>query len=157
MTALLSFQDTNDAYHTPTPEPTPVPSPHAVPPPPPALNIPPPDAGSRTLSDLPTSPAPALPPRPPPKTGVERIAELHMIRSLQGEGEVNEVEVGDEGTVDDYAQYAEGLLKDDAMLFVTLTSSSAAQVPKVLQVVEQTKRLRRISGTFVSCINRPRS
>ncbi|KAJ3479158.1 hypothetical protein NLI96_g9249 [Meripilus lineatus] len=146
LTALLSFQDTNDAYHTPTPEPTPVPSPHAVPPPPPALNIPPPDAGSRTLSDLPTSPAPALPPRPPPKTGVERIAELHMIRSLQGEGEVNEVEVGDEGTVDDYAQYAEGLLKDDAMLFVTLTSSSAAQVPKVLQVVEQTKRLRRISG-----------
>ena len=87
-----------------------------------------------------------------------------MIRSLQGEGEANEVEVGDEASVEDYAQYAEGLLKDDAMLFITLTSASAAQVPKVLQVVEQTKRLRHISGTFSilisllssyrTCINR---
>ena len=137
LTALLTFQDTNDAYHTPEP----------TPPPPPNVVIPsadPPAVSSPT--DLPSTPAPALPPRPPPKTGVERIAELHMIRSLQGEGEANEVEVGDEGNVDDYARYAEGLLKDDAMLFITLTSASATQVPKVLQVVEQTKRLRHISG-----------
>lgn len=78
--------------------------------------------------------------------GIERIAELHMMRTLQGEGEANEVEVGVEGTINDYAQYAEQLLKDDAMLFVTLRSFSAQQVPKVLAVVEQTKRLRHKSG-----------
>lgn len=134
LTALLTFQDTNDAYHTPEP----------TPPPPPNVVIP--SADPSAVSSPTDAPAPALPPRPPPKTGVERIAELHMIRSLQGEGEANEVEVGDEGNVDDYARYAEGLLKDDAMLFITLTSASATQVPKVLQVVEQTKRLRHISG-----------
>ncbi|OBZ65250.1 hypothetical protein A0H81_14774 [Grifola frondosa] len=93
-----------------------------------------------------STPAPALPPKPAPRTGVERIAEMHMVRAAQGEGEANEVEVGEEGDVLEYAQYAEGLLKDEAMLFVTLRSASAAEVPKVLRVVEEAKRLRHKSG-----------
>jgi len=47
-----------------------------------------------------------------------------------------------EGSVENYGEYAEGLLADDAMLFITIRSASPADVPKVLQVVEQVKRLR---------------
>ncbi|KAK7683402.1 hypothetical protein QCA50_013665 [Cerrena zonata] len=143
LTALLTFQDTNDAYHAPTPTPPTVTA--STKPTTPGLeaNVP------STSSNLPPQshgPPPMIPPKPAPKTGVERVAELHMIRTLQGVGEANEVEIGVEGGIDDYARYAEGLLKDEAMLFVTLRSASAAQVPKVLQVVEQTKRLRHKSG-----------
>ncbi|KAL4250494.1 hypothetical protein ABKN59_006971 [Abortiporus biennis] len=143
LTALLTFGDSNEALHTPEPTPVSTPSgstisstpsaPTSVPDTPPLLS-------------LPSGPAPMIPPKPAPKTGIERIAELHAIRTAQGEGEANEVEVSMEGTVDDYARYAEGLLKDDAMLFVTLKSASATQVPKVLAVVEQVKRIRHKAG-----------
>jgi len=46
-----------------------------------------------------------LPPKPPAKTGVDRVAELQAIRN-----EYNEVTVEDEGSVDDYAQYCSILL-----------------------------------------------
>lgn len=69
-----------------------------------------------------------------------------MLRTLQGEGEANEMEVGEEGAVEDHAQFAQRLLQDEAMLFITVRSSSAADVPKVLRVVEETKRLRYKSG-----------
>lgn len=36
------------------------------------------------------------------------------------------------------------------MLFVTLRSSAPDQVPKVLQVVEQTKRIRHKAGAYNS-------
>ena len=36
--------------------------------------------------------------------------------------------------------------QDEAMLFITVRSASAASVPKVLRVVEETKRLRYKSG-----------
>ncbi|CAL1715544.1 unnamed protein product [Somion occarium] len=143
LTALLTFQDTNEAYHTPTTTPPAVSS--STKPTTNTTDSPTPQA----LGNLPPQnhgPPPVVPPKPAPKTGVERIAELHMIRTLQGEGEANEVEIGMEGGVDDYAKYAEGLLKDEAMLFITLRSASAAQVPKVLRVVEETKRLRHKSG-----------
>lgn len=54
---------------------------------------------------------PPLPPKPAPKVGAERVAEAHIIRAAQGEGEANEVFVADEGTVEDYAKFAESLLK----------------------------------------------
>ncbi|TFK87031.1 hypothetical protein K466DRAFT_131270 [Polyporus arcularius HHB13444] len=124
LTALMTFQDANESYHTPregsTPAATPTPTPAAVP--------------------------PAVPPRPEPRQGVERIAEMHAIRTAHGDGEANEIEVWEECSIDDYAQYAERLLNDEAMLFITIRSSSAAQVPKVLRVVEETKRLRHKSG-----------
>ena len=49
--------------------------------------------------------APSPPPRPAPKTGVDRIAELHAMRH-----EPNEVMVNEEGSVENYGEYAEGLL-----------------------------------------------
>jgi hypothetical protein len=114
LTALLTFQDANEAYHTPT-----TPSPLA-----------PADSGpsrpgffsmSRRVSDsviannsvgntpLPTPPA--LPPRPMPKIGVEKIAETQAIRVARGEGEVNEIEVGEDASVEDYAHHMEGMLR----------------------------------------------
>jgi hypothetical protein len=107
--------------------------------------------------------APPLPPRPAPKTGVDRVAERHAISY-----EPNEVTVDGEGSVEDYGEYAEGLLavrstqcpqrpksltsilpQDDAMLFITVRSASPADVPKVLQVVEHVKRLRHKRGNYV--------
>lgn len=35
------------------------------------------------------------------------------------------------------------------MLFISIRSASAAQVPKVLQVVEETKRIRHKAGKFL--------
>ena len=40
--------------------------------------------------------------------------------------------------------------QDEAMLFITVRSASAASVPKVLRVVEETKRLRYKSGELAS-------
>lgn len=103
---------------------------------------------------------PSPPPRPAPKTGVNRIAEMHAMRY-----EPNEVTVNEEGTIEDYGEYAEGLLavrffffafccrrlstptpQDDAMLFITVRSASPADVQRVLQVVEQVRRLRHKRG-----------
>ncbi|KAI0628208.1 hypothetical protein C8Q77DRAFT_1068400 [Trametes polyzona] len=150
LTALLTFQDLNETYHSPRTD---------------SLPSTPPSETTTTLAAmpspgltgrlglsrqpsqiLPTGPPPAVPPKPAPRTGVDRVAEMHAVRTAQGEGDANEVEVGEECTIEDYAQYAERLLNDEAMLFVTVRSATAAQVPKVLRVVEETKRLRHKSG-----------
>lgn len=137
LTALLTFQDSNDAYHTPNPNltstsdgtPTVVTttdssSTRPVPP----LHTRPSFFGiSRRGSDekrataalttqlgelrlTPDAP-PALPPKPAPRTGMERIAEMHAVRVASGEGEANEVVVDNEGSVEEYARYVEGMLK----------------------------------------------
>lgn len=49
---------------------------------------------------------PPIPPKPAPKTGVDRIAELQ-----QGHGQVNEVGVVEEGDAQDYAKYCSRLLQ----------------------------------------------
>jgi hypothetical protein len=49
--------------------------------------------------------APSPPPRPAPKTGIDRIAEMHAMRY-----EPTEVMVNEEGSVENYGEYAEGLL-----------------------------------------------
>ncbi|KAL0955120.1 hypothetical protein HGRIS_004035 [Hohenbuehelia grisea] len=126
LTALLTFHDSNDSYHgTPKEEGTPTTS----------------LMGSRKVSGNEVSSRPVPPPKPAPKTGVDRVAEIQAAR-----GEYNEIMVEEEGSIDDYGQYCFGLLKDDAMLFITIRSASAEQVPKVLQVVEQTKRIRHKAG-----------
>jgi hypothetical protein len=84
--------------------------------------------------------------------------------------EPNEVTVDGEGSVENYGEYAEGLLavchtwfpvrprvilnprQDDAMLFITVRSASPADVPKVLQVVEHVKRLRHKRGELTMSI-----
>ncbi|KAJ2973517.1 hypothetical protein NUW54_g12050 [Trametes sanguinea] len=151
LTALLTFQDLNETYHTPRSDTSPTTSPSES-----AANLATAASPTGLASRLglsrqpskllsPPSP-PEVPPRPAPRTGVERVAELHTIRTAQGEGDANEVEVSEECDVQDYALYAERLLKDEAMLFITVRSATAAQVPKVLRVVEETKRLRHKSG-----------
>ncbi|KAJ3801723.1 hypothetical protein GGU11DRAFT_768049 [Lentinula aff. detonsa] len=121
LTALLTFHDSNDVYHSPKETPSPMPTP--------SVNAP-------ILLE-----PPAPPPRPEPKTGVDRIAELHAIR-----GEFNEVTVEAEGSVDDYAQYCWNLLQDDAVLFVMIKSHTSLEVQKVVQVAEETKRTRHRAG-----------
>lgn len=49
--------------------------------------------------------APPPPPRPAPKTGIDRIAEMHAMRY-----EPNEVTVNEEGSIENYGEYAENLL-----------------------------------------------
>ncbi|KAI0666872.1 hypothetical protein C8Q78DRAFT_983503 [Trametes maxima] len=149
LTALLTFQDLNETYHTPRADGAPSASSSessttlaAVPSQGLATRL----GLSRQPSQILTPPPPAIPPKPAPRTGADRVAELHAVRTAQGEGDANEVEVGEECAVDDYAQYAERLLNDEAMLFITVRSATAAQVPKVLRVVEETKRLRHKSG-----------
>ncbi|KAA1475541.1 hypothetical protein DENSPDRAFT_842339, partial [Dentipellis sp. KUC8613] len=128
LTALLTFHDLNETYHVPADTP-------------PAYATPgQPPVAQRKASGS----APDLPPRPAPKTGVDRVAEIQAMR-----GEVNEITVEDECDVDDWAAYAANLLEDDAMLFITVRSAGAGQVPKVLQVVEQTKRIRHKRGAYL--------
>jgi hypothetical protein len=80
LTTLLTFQDLNPMNNAPF---EPVVLSHPEP-----LEVP-----------------PAPPPRPAPKTGIDRIAEMHALRY-----EPNEVTVNEEGSVEDYGEYAEGLL-----------------------------------------------
>lgn len=96
LTALLTFQDANEAVHSgeaPSPPTNPL---------------------SRAASAFVGSPmtpaagerAPAPPPKPAPKTGIDRIAELQALQ-----GEYNEIVVSGEGDVTDYAQYCSKLLE----------------------------------------------
>jgi hypothetical protein len=82
LTTLLTFQDLSATNNAPSAEPS-APSPPSVH----------------------AEPAPPVPPRPAPKTGVDRVAEMHAMHY-----EPNEVTVDGEGSVDDYGEYAEGLL-----------------------------------------------
>ncbi|KAI6046076.1 hypothetical protein EDC04DRAFT_1870881 [Pisolithus marmoratus] len=138
--ALLSFQDSSNAYHDPAAT---------------SLVADSTLANSSNSKAIPTATAPPpLPPKPAPKTGVERIAELQ-----HGRGLVNEVSIMEEGHVKDYATYCLLLLLDDAMLFISVRSAEASQVPKVLQVVEEAKRMQykavQISPTYLHCAGGP--
>ncbi|KAL4066053.1 hypothetical protein J3A83DRAFT_4048186, partial [Scleroderma citrinum] len=126
--ALLTFQDSSDAYHDPSAVPAGNAADSAVPA---AIQAHPGNKGV----------PPALPPKPAPKKGVDKIAELQ-----RGRGQVNEISVSEEGDAQDYAKYCSRLLQDDAMLFISVRSADAPQVPKVLQVVEETKRIRHKAG-----------
>ncbi len=78
LTTFLTFQDLSTSNNTPSAESSPPVQAEAAPP---------------------------VPPRPAPKTGVDRVAEMHAMRY-----EPNEVTVDGEGSVEDYGEYAEGLL-----------------------------------------------
>lgn len=96
LTALLTFQDVNEGYHTPqdgSPNTTPGLGSRKV-------STPGPTAVPITLSP------PPMPPKPAPKTGADRIAEMQAVR-----GEYNEITVEDEGHVNEYAEYCSRLLE----------------------------------------------
>ncbi|PFH51927.1 hypothetical protein AMATHDRAFT_46710 [Amanita thiersii Skay4041] len=142
LTALLTFQDYNESYHPRNEGSTPG-----------FLGVRRTSSGNQPaststapspISAMPLSPEispPQPPPKPAPKMGIDKIAEMQALR-----GEVNEVVVEEDGMVNDYAQYCFNLLKDDAMLFISVKSAGPEQVPKVLQVVEEAKRLRYKTG-----------
>ncbi|KAI1784685.1 hypothetical protein LXA43DRAFT_1121514 [Ganoderma leucocontextum] len=154
LTALLTFSDLNEAHHAPIAIPATIPAaaPASAPVPQTSVTtslsatVPPPAFIAANRPPPTDAEPPAVPPRPAPRTGVERVAEMHAVRNAVGEGDVNEVEVWEECDVIDYAQYAERLLNDEAMLFISIRSASQLQVPKVLKVVEETKRLRYKAG-----------
>lgn len=105
LTALLTFQDSNESYHTPTQEgaaaaagAAPSTSTHF-------------GLGRKVSDQPPAANAVAAPPPPPPPkpayaSGVDRIAELQAAK-----GEYNEVIVEEEGSLRDYAQYCCNLLE----------------------------------------------
>lgn len=130
LTALLTFQDASDQYHEPSNDSNATTS---------ALK----SLTARKVSGGSTPSPPVPPPKPAPKKGVERVAE---IQASTGRGEVNEVFIVDECSFKDYAQYCARMLQDEAMLFISIRSAGAPQVPKVLQVVEETKRIRHKAG-----------
>ncbi|KJA28114.1 hypothetical protein HYPSUDRAFT_129892 [Hypholoma sublateritium FD-334 SS-4] len=133
LTALMTFHDFNEAQHNPerTSSNAPTINPIAR-------------AASAFVGAPATSndaPPPPPPPRPAPKTGIDRIAEMQAIKE-----EYNEITVSGEGTIEEYGEYCNRLLQDEAMLFITVKSAGAECVPKVLQVVEETKRIRYKAG-----------
>lgn len=81
LTTLLTFQDLSTANHTPPAE------------------------SSAPSPPVQAEATPPLPPRPAPKTGIDLVAEKHAMRY-----EPNEVTVDGEGSVENYGEYAEGLL-----------------------------------------------
>lgn len=140
LTALLTFQDASDSFHESPNDSNPTSPPAVLAATTSALKSFT-DMTARKVSGGPTSSPPVPPPKPAPKTGVERVAEIQASR-----GEVNEVLIVDECSFKDYAQYCARMLQDEAMLFISIRSSGAPQVPKVLQVVEEMKRIRHKAG-----------
>lgn len=135
LTALLTFQDASDSYHE-APNDSNATSAATTS----ALK------GftemtARKVSGGRTYSPPVPPPKPGPKKGVEGVAEIQASR-----GEVNEVLIVDECSAKDYARYCARMLHDEAMMFISIRSAGASQVPKVLQVVEETKRYRHKAG-----------
>lgn len=92
LTALFTFSDLNETYHASEGRP---------------------DPPRRTSSG-----APPVPPRPEPRVGVERIAEMQAYK-----GEVNELVVEDEGEVKDYAGHGWNLLKVGVLGEIFIDSS----------------------------------
>ena len=107
LTALLTFQDNNEAQRHPDPITSLPPSSS------PLSKSPSPSRISRTLSDMP----PAPPPKPAPKTGVDGIAETQAMK-----GDYNEIIIGVEGDVHDYAEYCNNLLQVCAVNWFNATS-----------------------------------
>lgn len=85
ITALLTFQDQSDTVHTPPAGPA---------------------SQRRVGSGSEPANAPVPPPKPPSKTGVERIKELHLMRREAP----NEVTIEAECTVEEWAQYCVNLI-----------------------------------------------
>lgn len=112
LTALLTFQDFNEP---PTSEATAKGAKADT-----VVAAPSTNHAPTTAANIPAYAAPVIelmppppPPKPAPKTGIDRIAEMHALR-----GEVNEVVVEDEGVVHDYAQYCYNLLEVNSILLM---------------------------------------
>ncbi|KAG8827267.1 hypothetical protein FRB91_009764 [Serendipita sp. 411] len=117
LAALLSFQDHSEALRSNTSA---------------SVSVPP----SRHNSD-----GPVAPPTPSKSTsdGISATQTIHKSHE-------NDVFVGDDGSIEGYANHCVQLLKDPSMLYIILRSRSPEYVPKVIQVAEATKRFHYKSG-----------
>jgi hypothetical protein len=97
LTALLTFQDASETYHTPPAEQPATPGGTSINPLARMLSA------GRISSDVPPPP----PPKPAPKSGLERIIEMH---GLRGDA-FNEVTVEEEGSFTDWAAFCDRLLQ----------------------------------------------
>lgn len=102
LTALLTFQDASDSYHESSNDSNATSPPAVLAATTSALK----SFTARKVSG--TSSPPVPPPKPAPKTGVERVAE---IQASTGRGEVNEVFIVDECSIKDYAKYCARMLQ----------------------------------------------
>ncbi len=100
LTALLTFHDANDTYHKDG-EPTSTPSSGFF-----GVRRTTAEATVAESSAAGQSGPPTLPPKPTPRGGIDRIAEMQAIQ-----GEYNEVTVTEEGSIEDYGQYCFNLLQ----------------------------------------------
>ncbi|KAG8748407.1 hypothetical protein FRC10_005954 [Ceratobasidium sp. 414] len=117
--SLLSFQDQSDEYRSR------------------AAAADAASGGLRAYSRQPSSSGsvPTLPPKP----GEAMVVKLQSSHQR----EPNEIVVGSEGAIDEYVDLACNLLQDDSMMFIMIRALDAAQVQRVVQVAEETKRTRR--------------
>lgn len=95
LTALLTFSDVNEGYHSPQDTASRN-----------AERSPPAQPIAPTVSKPAEETPPLPPPKPAPKTGVERIAEMQAAL-----GEYNEIFIEEEGQVHHYAEYCSRLLE----------------------------------------------
>lgn len=100
LTALLTFQDSNETYHTPegSSSSTPV-----------LASRKSSNSGIPATSSSPPRPTP--PPKPAPKTGMDRVKELQK-------GDYNEITIEEEGHVNDYAAYCANLIKVCSLVII---------------------------------------
>jgi len=89
LTALLTFSDAHEVSNSPEPTSPSKPMSRVA-------------SVLHKTNDLP----PPTPPKPAPRTGVERIVEMQAVK-----GEYNEIIISDEGSVGEYAQYCNKLLQ----------------------------------------------
>ncbi|KAG8951867.1 hypothetical protein FRC04_005559 [Tulasnella sp. 424] len=85
--------------------------------------------------------SPPVPQLPPKDVGMQ-VSGLQ----IREKAAPNEVIVTNMFEVEEYAQYAANLLKDDKMLFIVVRSKTALEVPKVVAVASLVKRLRYKGG-----------
>lgn len=98
LTALLTFQDTNEAHHSKNEG-------ASQSPPSTMARIASISVAGMSVAGMSEKPPPP-PPKPAPKTGIDRIAEIQAAT-----GDYNEVTIEDEGSIQDYAQYCSNLLE----------------------------------------------
>lgn len=84
-----------------------------------------------------------------PTTVAEVISNSQAVNRVQK----NNVIIGDDASVEDYANHCVHMLKDPSLLYLVLRSQSPDHVPKVIQVAEATKRTHYKTGGYNEELN----
>ncbi|KAG8898001.1 hypothetical protein FRB99_007726 [Tulasnella sp. 403] len=100
------------------------------------------NAKSSSSSPGGVSPSGGPVPQLPPKDAGMKVAGLQ----IREKSAPNEVIVSSMFEIEEYAEYACGLLQDDKMLYIVVRSKTAAEVPKVVAIASMVKRMRYKGG-----------